>query len=83
MRVRLGLGKQTNMWRDRVLGRLYRHDWQIAALLAVAIIATAALVLWPRPGPVVTAPTPANFSRTSARCSTFCMAALSVATIRI
>ena len=45
------------MWRRRVLARLYRHDWQIAALLTVAIIATAGFVLWPRPGPVVTAPT--------------------------
>src|SRR5438132_12181341 len=57
MRVRLGLGKQTKMWRGRVLGRLYRHDWQIAGLLAVAIIATEGFVLWPLPGPVVTAPT--------------------------
>jgi competence protein ComEA len=48
MLFRLGLGKQTNMWRTRVLGWLYRHDWHLAGLLAVAIIAMAAVVLWPR-----------------------------------
>ena len=53
---RLGLGKQTNMWRTRVLGWLYRHDWHLAGLLAVAIIAMAAVVLWPRPVSVTMPP---------------------------
>ena len=56
MRVRLGLGKQTNMWRTGVLGWLYRHDWHLAGLLAVAIIATGGFLLWPRPVPVAMAP---------------------------
>jgi len=36
------------MWRTRVFGWLYRHDWQLAALLALAVIGVAAFVLWPR-----------------------------------
>ena len=32
-----------------VRGWLYRHDWQLAGLLAIAVVATAAFVLWPRP----------------------------------
>ena len=36
------------MWRTRVFGWLYRHDWQLAALLALAVIGVAAYVLWPR-----------------------------------
>jgi competence protein ComEA len=44
------------LWRAGALGWLYRHDWQLAALLAVAIIATAGFVLWPRPLPVAMAP---------------------------
>ncbi len=39
------------MWRAGVLGWLYRHDWQVAGLLAVAIVGTAVVVLWPRPVP--------------------------------
>ena len=46
---RLGLGKPTNLWRAGMLGWLYRHDWQLAGLLAVAIVGIAAIVLWPRP----------------------------------
>lgn len=41
----------TRLFRDvrqAVIGRLYRHDWQIAALLAVAIVVAAAFALWPR-----------------------------------
>jgi competence protein ComEA len=45
----LGLGKQTIVWWARVLGWLYRHDWQLAGLLAVALVGAAAFVLWPRP----------------------------------
>ena len=56
MRVRLGLGKQTNMWRAGIRGWLYRHDWHLAGLLAVAIVATAGFLLWPRPVPVGVAP---------------------------
>jgi len=36
------------MWRTRLLGWLYRHDWQLAGVLAVLLIAAAAFVLWPR-----------------------------------
>jgi competence protein ComEA len=44
------------MWRKALLGWLYRHDWQLAGLLAVAIVGAALFVLWPRPAPVVAAP---------------------------
>jgi competence protein ComEA len=44
----LGLGKQTNVWRARLLGWLYRHDWQLAGVLAILVSAAAAFVLWPR-----------------------------------
>jgi competence protein ComEA len=47
----LGVGKQTNLWRTRALGWLYRHDWQLAAALAMLVIAAAAVVLWPRAAP--------------------------------
>jgi len=49
---KLGLSKQTNPLRTSILGWLYRHDWQLAGLLAVAIVAVSAFVLWPRPTPV-------------------------------
>jgi competence protein ComEA len=55
--VRLGLGKQTNMWRAALRGWLYRHDWQVAAVLAVAILGAVGFMLWPRPVPVAVAPT--------------------------
>lgn len=44
------------MWRVYLLGWLYRHDWHLAGLLAVAIIGLAAFVLWPRPVPLAMAP---------------------------
>jgi competence protein ComEA len=44
------------MWRTALLGWLYRHDWQLAGLLAVAIVGTALFVLWPRPAPAAAAP---------------------------
>jgi competence protein ComEA len=50
------LSKQTKLWRARALGWLYRHDWQLAGLLAIAIFAAAAFVLWPRPAPTGLAP---------------------------
>lgn len=56
MASKLGLREQTNMWRTTLLGWLYRHDWQLALLLAVAIVATAVFLLWPRPEPVAVAP---------------------------
>ena len=52
----ISLGKQTNMWRASVLGWLYRHDWQVAGLLALAIIGAVAVVLWPRSAPSAIAP---------------------------
>jgi competence protein ComEA len=57
VRIRLGLGKQTNMWGARGRGWLYRHDWQVAAVLAVAILGAVGFMLWPRPVPVAVAPT--------------------------
>jgi competence protein ComEA len=48
MLERLGLSKQTNLW-AKVVGSLYHHDWQLAGLLAVAIIGSGVFVLWPRP----------------------------------
>lgn len=44
----LGLGKQTKLWRTRLLGWLYRHDWHLAGVLAILVIAAAAYLLWPR-----------------------------------
>lgn len=52
----LGLREQTNKWRAGLLGWLYRHDWQLALLLAVAIVGTAVFVLWPRSAPSAVAP---------------------------
>ena len=46
---KLGRGKQTKLWRSSLLGWLYHHDWQLAGVLAVAVIAAAAFALWPRP----------------------------------
>jgi competence protein ComEA len=46
--------QHTELLRARLLGWLYRHDWQLAALLAVAAIAVAVYVLWPRPEPPAT-----------------------------
>src|SRR5438874_13742591 len=62
MSDRLGLGKQTNLFRTRLLGWLYHHDWQLAGLLAIATIAAAAFVLWPRPDPVEQTGVPAVIS---------------------
>ena len=43
------------MWlRPRLLGWLYRHDWQLAGVLAVAVIGVGVFVLWPRPAPTAT-----------------------------
>jgi len=35
--------------RQRLRGWLYRHAWQLAAVLGVVIIAAAAWMVWPRP----------------------------------
>jgi competence protein ComEA len=45
----LGLDKHTKTLRSRAVGWLYRHDWQLAAGLAILVIAAVAYVLWPRP----------------------------------
>ena len=42
-------------------GTLYRHDWQLAILLGLAILLVGGYALWPRSAPVVTA-TPASIS---------------------
>jgi competence protein ComEA len=47
--------KHTELLKARLLGWLYRHDWQLASVLAVALIGVAAYVLWPRPVPAATA----------------------------
>lgn len=60
--ARLGLGKQTNLWSSRLRGWLYHHDWQLAGLLAVAIVGAAAFVLWPRPDAASLARAPAALS---------------------
>ena len=46
--------KHTGMLRAGLLGWLYRHDWQLAAVLAVAVIGVGVFVLWPRPAPAAT-----------------------------
>jgi competence protein ComEA len=46
--------KHTELLRARLLGWLYRHDWQLAAVLALAVVAVAVYVLWPRAAPVAT-----------------------------
>jgi competence protein ComEA len=46
--------KHTELWGKRALGWLYRHDWQLAAVLAVAVVGVAAYVLWPRSVPAAT-----------------------------
>src|SRR2546428_7838803 len=62
MRDRLGLGKQTKLFRARLLGWLYHHDWQLAGLLAVATIAAAGFVFWPRQDPAAATRAPAVIS---------------------
>ena len=42
-------------WGSAVPGWLYRHDWQLGAGLALAVIAVAAFVFWPRPAALGTA----------------------------
>jgi competence protein ComEA len=48
--------KHTELSRARLLGWLYRHDWQLAGVLAVAVVGVAIYVLWPRPAPATMAP---------------------------
>jgi competence protein ComEA len=48
--------KHTELLRANLLGWLYRHDWQLAGVLAVAVVGVAVYVLWPRPAPVATPP---------------------------
>jgi competence protein ComEA len=48
----LSIRKHTELlraWRSAAFGWLYRHDWQLGAGLALAVIAVAVFVLWPRP----------------------------------
>lgn len=61
--------KHTELWRRWWLpltGWLYRHDWQIGAGLALAVIALAGFVLWPRPGSSSAAIAPASISANDA-----------------
>jgi competence protein ComEA len=46
--------KHTEMSKGWLLGWLYRHDWQLAAVLAIAVIGVGVFVLWPRPTPAAT-----------------------------
>ena len=48
---RLSLRKLTEQLTASLRGWLYRHDWQLAGLLAVAVIGLGLFVLWPRPAP--------------------------------
>ena len=52
------MGKITELCKSRgeaLKGMLYSHDWQLAILLGVAILAVGGFALWPRPAPVVLA----------------------------
>ena len=52
------MGKITDVCKSRVgalEGLLYRHDWQLALLLALAILLAGAYALWPRAAPVAIA----------------------------
>jgi competence protein ComEA len=40
--------KHTELW-NSLRGWLYRHDWQLAGVLAVAVVGMGVFVLWPRP----------------------------------
>jgi competence protein ComEA len=40
--------------RASLFGWLYRHDWQLAGVLAVAVIGLGVYVLWPRPAATAT-----------------------------
>ena len=42
--------KHTELWRA-LRGWLYRHDWHLAGVLAVAVVGLGVVVLWPRPAP--------------------------------
>jgi competence protein ComEA len=46
--------KHTEQWLAALRGWVYRHDWQLAGVLAVAVIGLGLFVLWPRPAPVAT-----------------------------
>jgi len=48
--------KHTELLRTRLLGWLYRHDWQLAAVLALALVGVTVYLLWPRPAPAATPP---------------------------
>jgi competence protein ComEA len=43
--------KHTDLWKARLIGWLYGHDWQLAGVLAVAVVGVAIYLLWPRPAP--------------------------------
>jgi competence protein ComEA len=48
--------KHTELLRARLQGWLYRHDWHLAGVLAVAVVGVAVYVLWPRPAPAAPPP---------------------------
>jgi competence protein ComEA len=48
--------KHTELLKAWLLGWLYRHDWQLAGVLAVAVVGVAVYVLWPRPAPAAASP---------------------------
>jgi len=53
---KLSVRKHTELWKSSLFGWLYRHDWQLAAALAVAIVGVAVYVLWPHPSATPTPP---------------------------
>ena len=44
----MSVRKHTELW-SALRGWLYRHDWQLAGVLAAAVIGLGVVVLWPRP----------------------------------
>jgi competence protein ComEA len=60
MPSRFGIHKYTELLRDNLAGLrgwLYRHDWQLAGVLALTILAIGTYVLWPRAAQPAPAPT--------------------------
>lgn len=45
-----------NQWRQGLGGWLYRHSWQLASVLALAVLMIGAYALWPRPPASVVSP---------------------------
>jgi competence protein ComEA len=58
------MSKITDLCKSRaeaLKSKIYRHDWQLAAVLGVAILLAGVIALWPRHGAAIT-PAPASIS---------------------